>query len=137
MAPEIENGKRAAILFALEDLGGTANTSQIREESGIDTHQLNYHLQVLRGESGERFRGDPLVETDGQEQLDDVPIPANIYRLTDAGRDAIEDLDESAAIDPSAELEEVRSELQALREDHEQLRDNFNQLLDRLERGEI
>lgn len=131
MPYDIGEEKRRKILRAIEQLGGVANTSQIRETSGLETPQINYHLSVLRGEKGEQFRDDPLVEHDGQEQLDGVPIPANIYRLTDAGRDA------AAEIDDVADPEKMLEQLEQLREDHEQLKSNFNQLLERIEKGEL
>lgn len=128
MLHEVENAKRARILRSLEVLEGDGNTSQIREVSGIDTHQINYHMQVLLGAKSEQHSDKPLVERDGQEQLDDVPIPANRYRLTGAGRDALEEID----VELTSEIEQLHGKVDQIQNDVEELRDNFNELLARI-----
>lgn len=123
--------KQARILRALEAHDGRAHTGQIREMTGLKSNVIGYHMDALRGERYGPYTDAPAVESDGQEQLDGVPLAANRYRLTDAGRDVLQELDADEPI--GAGGGQLRSELEDLREEHEQLKENFNELVERLE----
>lgn len=116
-------------------------------------NNVNHHIRVLRGlensDVGDVDRSAPQVELDGTEARPGNQIDANIYRLTDAGKDRLEQL-QDAGLDgvPSREMvESVREENQQLREDvrdlerelewlkddFETFRERHNDLIDRLE----
>jgi hypothetical protein len=139
MSHESGDRKRDILLMSLEELGGSANTSQIREISGIKSNVMGHHMRVLAGENSPREGEEPLVDRDGKEQLDNAPRAANIYRLTEAGRARAEKLtmerdgfvgltDEALRV----ELSRLRADYEELREDQERFRERHNKLLERL-----
>lgn len=145
--------RRDGIISAIYIHGGSATVGEIVGEVMDNRNNVNHHIRVLRGledsDVGDVDRSDPQVELDGTEARPGNQIDANIYRLTDAGKDRLERLqDDGMAGVPSREVvesvmeenQQIREELwsaekeiKQLRSDFETFRESHNKLVDRLE----
>lgn len=138
--------KRDEIISAIGHYGGSTTVGVIADEMKEKRGNVNHHIRVLRGEEDSDVDdvdpSDPQVIIDGKEARPGDQIDANIYRLTDAGKERLERLqDAGMAGVPSREVvEAVREENQRLRDDVDELKSDFeafraghNKLVDRLE----
>lgn len=96
------DSKSKDIIWALSQMGGKANTSEIRRYTEIDnTTIINYRLN---GKLGTDQFG--LVETE-QPPQEDGPLPAKIATLTDAGHELADKLYAASVTDAASLVKEV------------------------------
>ncbi|SDM93488.1 hypothetical protein SAMN04487949_2901 [Halogranum gelatinilyticum] len=96
------DSKSKDIIWALSQMGGKANTSEIRRYTDIDnTTIINYRL---KGKLGPDQFG--LVETE-QPPMGDGPLPAKIATLTDAGHEFADELYSQSVTDAESLVKEI------------------------------
>jgi len=108
-----QNAER--VLAALEDVDGRGTTTDIRKRTGLTPQTVRHHALVLVEEG--------YVERAGSRDVG-APLEANVYRLTDEGREAAAGVGEIVAPD------ELVAELEALRADHEELKRKYETFRD-------
>lgn len=135
--------KAEKVLLALVELGGEANTAEIRKETGLSSALIGHHTSNLR-EWG-------LIERVGREDVG-APMNANVYGLTAEGEDQAAAIESAPAHDAVLDrvdhvegeisrLEEqlaVRDErIESLEERVELLQESLQRVLEALDEGEV
>lgn len=110
-----ENAKRVLAAIA-ED--GSADTSEIRNATGLSAQNIGYHTDRL-AELG-------LIETTGTRDVG-APAPANVYCLTDAGEQR------AAALEAPLTRAELQAELRAAQDRIDELERRLDTETDRLD----
>ena len=134
------SGGRHDILRAIRFHGGEANTSEIKDYSGVARGSFDHHIKLLLNPP-ESVRadidwldGEGLIEETGRVNVG-TPVRARQFGLTDAGEKAFEMAigDVSIRADDVRDLQQRVEELEA---ENQEIREAFNELRDYVVDGE-
>lgn len=145
-------GRRRGILQAIRFHGGEANTSEVREYTGLSRGSFDHHISTLlnppehlRTEDG--WLGDEgLIEVAGHVNIG-APSPARLFALTETGEKSFEKVVDDVGVqaddvrDLQQRVEELEAQLQAergvrserieeLENENQEIREAFNELRD-------
>lgn len=129
--------KRGMLLTALDEIGGSGSTSEIREEVDLDSRHVWNNMDYLRGEN--------LVVKEGKEKSDGGGIDPNIYRLTEMGEAAATRVQQEDGtlseqirkeIDVFADLQEKvdrqGEEIKEVKAEQKRMKENWNDFMEDL-----
>ena len=128
------SGGRHDILRAIRFHGGEANTSEIKDYSGVARGSFDHHIKLLlnppesvRGDIG-WLDGEGLIEETGRVNVG-TPVRARQFGLTDAGEKAFEMAigDVSIRADDVRDLQQRVEELEA---ENERMTEAYNKMVD-------
>ena len=102
------------VLNALNDMGGSANTSEIRTYVDLTSQAVGWHASQLQ-EQG-------LIEQDGTEDVG-APIDANVYRITEEGEGVSDEIETGMS----------REEMQSKLRDHADHVEEIDSLVSRVD----
>lgn len=114
------SGRRRVVLQALRFHGGEANTSELREYTGLERGSFNHHINALLNPpddllSAVEWMGDEApVEVVGEAHVG-TPVPARQFGLTETGEKLFEELVDDVGVQASdvRDLRERVDELEA------------------------
>ncbi|WP_435078405.1 hypothetical protein [Halococcus sp. AFM35] len=132
-------GRRRGILQAIRFHGGEANTSEVREYTGLSRGSFDHHIDTLlnppehlRTEDG--WLGDEgLIEVAGHVNIG-APSPARLFTLTETGEKSFEKVVDDVGVqaddvrDLQQRVEELEQQNEELAQQNEKLADAFNDL---------
>lgn len=142
------SGRRRVILQALRFHSGEANTSELREYTGLKRGSFNHHIDALLNppddllSSVEWMDDEAPVKVVGEVHVG-TPVPARQFGLTETGERLFEELVDEVGVQASdvRDLQQRMEELEAARaadrerideleQQNEKLADAFNDLRD-------
>ena len=114
------SGRRRVILQALRFHGGEANTSELREYTGLERGSFNHHINALLNPpddllSAVEWMGDEApVEVVGEVEVG-TPVPARQFGVTETGERLFEKLVDDVGVQASdvRDLQQRVEELEA------------------------
>ena len=127
------DGRRQAIMKAIQFHDGEANTLEIREYGSVPRGSFNHHVDLLLDppenlRAGLDWLDGGLIEKTGTVEIG-MPSPARQFALTDAGERALSEV----GINPGVSADDVRDlkkQVAELEEENETLKESFNHMAD-------
>ena len=128
------SGRRRVILQAIRFHGGEANTSEIREYTGLSRGSFDHHIDTLldppehlRTEDG--WLGDAgLIEVADHVDIG-APSRARLFALTEAGEEAFEKVVDDVSVQAS-DVRDLQQRVEELEAENQEIREAFNELRD-------
>jgi DNA-binding transcriptional ArsR family regulator len=125
-------GRRRIILQALRFHGGEANTSEVREYTGLPRGSFDHHINALLDPPGHlRIDGDPL-DGEGLIEVTDrvdigTPVPARQFGLTEVGEEVFGDVVDDVGVQAS-DVRNLQQRVAELEAENQDLKERFTQL---------
>lgn len=129
--------RRGMMLTALDELGGSGSTPEIREKTDIEQSHVWNDMDYLQGED--------LVVKAGKEKTEGSGEDPNIYRLTEMGEAAAQRIQQEDGtlseqirkeVDVFADLQETverqQQIIERLEAEQKRMKDNWNEFMDDL-----
>ena len=131
-------GRRRAILQAIRFHEGEANTSEIREYTGLSRGSFDHHISTLlnppehlRTEDG--WLGDAgLIEVAGHVNTG-APSPARLFALTEAGEKSFEKVVDDVGVQAS-DVRDLRQRVEELERERDAAHEEITDLKEEMER---
>lgn len=131
------DGRRRAILKALQFHDGKTHTLKIREYSDTPRGSFSHHMDLLM-DPPENIRAavdwigeEGLVKETGEVEIG-LTSPAREFALTDAGEETVEKVIDDGGVRAS-DVRDLRQRVEELEAENQELKDAFNQLRDYVE----
>ena len=133
------DGRRRAILSALQFHDGETHTLKIREYAGVPRGSFSHHIDLLLDppenlRSGLGWLDGGLIEETGEVEIG-LPSPARQFTLTDAGERALEEVGANPGVS-ATDVRNLQQRVEKLEAENQEIREAFNELRDYVVDGE-
>ena len=126
-------GRRRTILEAIRFHDGEANTSEIRDYSGVPRGSFDHHVNSLTSPPEDLRAGIDWLDGGLIKETDRVDvgkaIPARQYALTPAGERVFETTLDDVSV-RAEDVRELQQDVADLKEENQEIREAFNELRD-------
>ena len=131
------DGRRRAILSALQFHDGETHTLKIREYTGVPRGSFSHHIDLLLDppenlRSGLGWLDGGLIEETGEVEIG-LPSPARQFALTDAGERALEEVNANPGVRAS-DVRDLQQQVEELKADRAADRERIEELESETER---
>ena len=130
-------GRRRIILQALRFHEGEANTSEIREYTGLPRGSFDHHINALLSPpeslraDGDRLDGEGLIEVTDRVDIG-TPVPARQFGLTEVGEKVFGDVVDDVGVQ-ATDVRDLQQRVEELEAENQDLKERFTQLRDYVE----
>lgn len=137
------DGRRQAILEAIQFYDGEAHTLEIRDYGDVPRGSFNHHVDLLLNppenvRNGLDWVDGGLIEKTGEVEIG-MPSPARQFGLTAAGQRVLDEVSTTPGVsaddvrDLKQRVEELEQENEKLEQENETLKESFNHMADVIE----
>jgi hypothetical protein len=132
------SGGRQDILRAIRFHDGEANTSEIKDYSGVARGSFDHHIKMLLNPPEELRAGIDWLDGEGLvEETDRVnvgtPVRARQFGLTDAGEKAFEMVIDDVSVRAS-DVRDLQQRVEELEAENETLKERYNHMADAVDK---
>jgi len=125
-------GRRRIILQALRFHGGEANTSEVREYTGLPRGSFDHHINALLDPpeylriDDDPLDGEGLIEVTDRVDIG-TPVPARQFGLTEVGEEVFGEVVDDVGVQAS-DVRDLQQRVAELEAENQDLKERFTQL---------
>lgn len=125
-------GRRRIILQALRFHGGEANTSEVREYTGLPRGSFDHHINALLDPpeylriDDDPLDGEGLIEVTDRVDIG-TPVPARQFGLTEVGEEVFGEMVDDVGVQAS-DVRDLQQRVAELEAENQDLKERFTQL---------